>query len=241
MSMLRIAYCDDNEQDRQSIMAALSKIEESWSDTFEIHPFSSGESLCESLLSNSYDVILLDILMKGIDGIETAARIRKLSTNVFIIFISGYDARVKDLFPFQAIGFIDKPVVSSKLERSLKQVYSSIEANRNLLFSYKKGSISSHVPLDEIVYFESQKNSIIIHTEISEYTFYDTLYNVWDRVKATESFVKPHKSYIFNLNKVTLRKNILIIRKTNEVFNIGAKYKDDTLEKYVNFLNKRMV
>ncbi len=76
--MLRIAYCDDMQQDRDAIMTALTQIEVRWKEEFKTFSFTSGEKLCESMKEFHYDVILLDIQMKGIDGIETATRIRNL-------------------------------------------------------------------------------------------------------------------------------------------------------------------
>lgn len=89
--MLKIAYCDDVEKDRDNIVFALTQIEEKWKEEFELYSFSDGESLCAAVAKNHYDIILLDILMNGIDGIETATRIRAMGEENLIIFISSYD------------------------------------------------------------------------------------------------------------------------------------------------------
>lgn len=119
--MLKIAYCDDAEADRKRIMCSLSRIEEKWRESFKIVPFSGGEELCEDIAENHYDVILLDILMNGIDGIETANRICSMGVESLIIFISNYDDRIKELFSFRTIAFIDKPVEVDKLEEALQR------------------------------------------------------------------------------------------------------------------------
>lgn len=61
--------------------------------------------------------------MNGIDGIETAIRIRTMGEENIIIFISSYDERVKELFDFRTIAFIDKPLETFKLEEALSRAY----------------------------------------------------------------------------------------------------------------------
>ncbi len=89
--MLKVAYCDDMQSDRDNITIALTQIEEIWKEKIDSYSFNNGEDLCESMIKNHYDVVLLDILMGGIDGIETATRIRSLSEESLIVFISSYD------------------------------------------------------------------------------------------------------------------------------------------------------
>ncbi len=74
--MLKIAICDDEIETRETVETYLYHIEEKWNQEFEIKQFSSGESLCENLENNGYDVILLDILMgTGIDGGTTHGKL----------------------------------------------------------------------------------------------------------------------------------------------------------------------
>lgn len=237
--MLKIAYCDDMEIDRDKIMSSLSNIEEMWKEEFEISSFTSGESLCENVAYNHYDIILLDIIMKGIDGIETANRIRAMGEENLIIFISSYDDRIKELFDFRTIAFIDKPISIEKLETALRKAYYIIKKDNERLFIYKKGRVLNYVPLKDILYFESQRNEIVIHTIKYQDTFYDTLSSIWLRVEKFEQFVMPHRSFIFNLSHITLRADKIIVRSTNEIYNIGGRYRSDTEERYLKYIEKR--
>lgn len=237
--MIRIAYCDDTEKDRDSIMIALTQIEEKWKEEFEIFSFSSGEELCESIKENYYNVILLDILMSGIDGIETATRIRTMGEDNLIIFISSYDERVKELFDFRTIAFLDKPLDVAKLETALSKAYSILKKDESDFFTFKSQGSLVHIPIKEIVYFESKRNEIIIHAIKNNEKFYGTLSSVWQSVKNLTQFIMPHRSFIFNMAYVSIKTDKVIIRKTEESFNIGETYKNDTQERYIAFLESR--
>ncbi|MCQ4936345.1 LytR/AlgR family response regulator transcription factor [Anaerotignum propionicum] len=238
--MLKIAYCDDMKIDRDKVMRALSSIEEKWKEDFEIVPFSNGEKLCNDIAQNQYDVILLDILMDGIDGIETATRIRSMGKDNLIIFISSYDDRVKELFDFRTIAFIDKPLETEKLEKALRKAYNILEKDSETIFSYKKGRTLKYIPIKEIIYFESSRNEITVYTDSYKDTFYDTLSAIWLKLERVDQFIMPHRSYIFNLMYISLKsEDKLVVRKTNKTYNIGKSYKVNTQERYLKYIEKR--
>lgn len=237
--MLKIAYCDDMEQDRDCIMRALTQIEEKWGEEFEMISFSSGESLCETTQKNHYDVILLDILMNGIDGIETATRIRAMGEENLIIFISSYDKRVKELFDFRTIAFLDKPIDVPMLETALSKAYSIIKKDSDNVFTYNSQGSIQHIPMKDIVYFESRRNEVTIHTTKGSESYYNTLTSVWSILQEFDQFIMPHRSFIFNLNYISIKSDKVYIRKSGESFNVGSKYKDDTHNRYIAFLEKR--
>ncbi len=237
--MLKVAYCDDWKVDRDNLEKALMQIEEKWEMELEFYPFICGEDLCESIITSHYDVVLLDIQMEGMDGIETANRIRNLCEDTLIIFISNYDDRVKELFNFGTIAFLDKPVDVNILEIKLRDAVDVLEKNKKRYFFYKKNSEKVFFPIKDIIYFEVKKNIIIIHTIKGKESYYSTLASVWKQVEALEQFIFPGKSYIFNLKYVTIKKGKVVIKGTAETFNIGRTCKVDTEERYKNYMLKR--
>ncbi len=102
--------------------------------------------------------------MKGIDGIETATRIRNLGEDALIIFISSYDDRVKELFNFRTIAFLDKPVNVDELEGAITRAFDIIKKDSELFFPYTKDGSKYYLSFKDIIYFEVEKNTILIHT-----------------------------------------------------------------------------
>ncbi len=236
--MLRVACCDDMQQDRENVFIALTQIEEIWHEKMDVHSFISGEELCESMKKNHYDVVLLDIFMEGINGIETVMRIRSLGEDSLVIFISSHDEKVKECFDYGTIAFIDKPVEVAKLEKALSKVYEIIKEDKTV-FSYAKNGTVQYVPIKDIVYFESKRNVIWIHTNKGVKKFYDTLAAIWGKLESRPEFIMPHRSFIFNLKYVKVKSKKIIIKKTNETFNIGGKFLENTQKRYSNYIEKR--
>ena len=108
------------------------------------------------------------------------------------------------------------------------------------IFSYKKGRTLKYIPIKEILYFESSRNEVTVYTDSYEDTFYDTLSAIWLKLERMDQFIMPHRSYIFNLSYISLKsEDKLVIRNTNKTYNIGKKYKDNTQERYLKYIEKR--
>ena len=237
--MLKIAYCDDIKDERDKIMSALSFIEEKWKEEFDITSFPSGEDLCDALETQDFQVILLDILMNGMDGIDTATKIRAMGKESLIIFISSYDKRIKELFAFQTIAFIDKPIDKSQLESALLKACEIIQKDKERIFTYKKQGKLQCIPIQDIIYFESQRNNIILYSTKFEEIYYDTLSSTWSKLQNADCFIMPSKSYIFNLKYVSVKSDVVIIKGRPQTYSIGAKYKTDTEQRYMKYIEKR--
>ncbi len=239
--MLKIALCDDVQDDREKVLYALTHIEEKLEEKFEIYTFSSGEKLCEDLNANNYDIILLDILMDGIDGIETARMIRNSGSESFIIFISSYDERLRELFGFNTIAFLDKPVCGLELEDAIRKCLDLLSKNEENLFTYKKNGSIMYMPMKEIVYFEAALNHVIIHTTKDEIEVTELFKNIWSKISKQKNFIKTSRSFIFNLKYISLKSNAVILKTDKSEFNVGRTYKKECLERYYKYLDERSV
>lgn len=237
--MLRIAYCDDMKKDRDNIMVSLGQIEDKWGEEFDITSFSSGESLYEDIAKNHYDIILLDILMNGINGIETATRIRAMGEEALIIFISSYDERVKELFKLGTIDFLDKPLQTEELEEALLHASSILKKDEAVYFTFSKNGSTQHIPVKDIIYFENYKNEVILHANKADIRFYDSMKSVWKKLQSSDRFIMPHRAFIFNLGFVSIGVAKITLKTTGQTYNIGNKYSEDTQNRHMKFLEKR--
>lgn len=245
--MYRIAICDDSEQDRDSVKQALTQIQIKWNIEFSTTYFSCGEDLCEDIKKNTYEIILLDIMMDGIDGIKTAKNIRSYGEDSKIIFISSCDDRIRELFDVNAVTFLDKPINKDDLEQYLDKCLNIIKNTKNdKVFSYSKNKSLMYVDIEDIVYFESDRNHITICTVKEKIQYVGQLKNVWDTVSIYDDFIKPNQSNIFNLkyvdvlsNKIQIKSSKLSVSIDQIEINIGRVFKTDTLNRYMNYIEKR--
>lgn len=81
---MRIAVCDDSKQERRNLIGALNRVIRN----FTADEFENGDELLKAHADKPYDIIMLDIIMPGQNGIDTAAVIRRTDTKTPVVFVS---------------------------------------------------------------------------------------------------------------------------------------------------------
>lgn len=76
------------------------------------------------------DIILLDIEMGGINGVETARRIREKDNRAILFFISYYEQYCKEIINVQPFRFIDKPVSEEELDRGFREAFKAMSQKK---------------------------------------------------------------------------------------------------------------
>ena len=161
--MLQIGICDD-----ETVIAA--RMEELIFETCRaegiqagVEVFYSGNTLSEEVRRGTrYDLLYLDIHMQKGNGISAAEQIRKLDDNVLLIFVSGYDQYLMELFRLDVFEFVKKPFEKeSFVQTFLRAVRKVGEKNHYFVYAYRGEEFK--LPCMEILYFESRGRKIWIH------------------------------------------------------------------------------
>ncbi|MFG6336141.1 MAG: LytTR family DNA-binding domain-containing protein, partial [Lachnospiraceae bacterium] len=121
--MLRIAICDDDRNARDALRIQLEKI--LIEDNEEIvYEFSSGTNAASWLANHpsEIDLLFLDMEMKGLNGTETAERIRTFDEQLVIVFVTGYSDYVFDGYRVGALDYLMKPVSEARLRQLIERV-----------------------------------------------------------------------------------------------------------------------
>lgn len=119
--MIKVVIVDDHPAIQQAWLQFLNAEE----DIEVVGVFSSGNEMVEKLNEISTDIILMDISMPGISGIEATRRITKINPSVKIIAVTTYDASTyqKKTMDAGAKGFVSKYAVAEHLIKAIKEVY----------------------------------------------------------------------------------------------------------------------
>lgn len=219
--MLKIAVCDD---DKILSNELVEIIEEFFRTIFIeqiIDVFYDGSTLANAYKNGErFDIILMDIEMKFINGIEVAKTIRKIDRNVILIYVSGHDTYLLQLFEVEPFRFIKKPINKSELNKALESAYNRI-VEKDIYFEYQFNKCIGKVLLRNIRYFESLGRIVKIYDEKETHKFYGKLDVVEERVSNGKiPFLRIHKSYLVNfhyIDKFTYTKVILNDRKELQI------------------------
>ena len=225
---MRIAICDDDIRFTSKIEDIINRECEEKDVKAEIDIYFDGESLVRNIENGErYNLILLDIEMKKMDGITAARNIRLLDKSALIIYISGYDEYLKELFEVEPFRFVSKPLQVDKLKEYCAAAIKKIEEmDEYYTFSYNK--TEHRVPIKNIVYFESSNRLIMIHlNDGAEETFYGKLNGVEKEIeKLNKHFIRIHQSFLVNysyIKKMTFSEIMLMHNKEELVLKISEE------------------
>lgn len=167
---IKVLVVDDEAPARGRLKRHLSEY-----DDFEaIGEASDGLSALSECEQHKPDIVLLDIRMPGMDGIETARHFAELEDPPAVIFTTAYNEYAIEAFDAQAVGYLMKPVRSEKLHRALKHASRLSRAQLEKLQSDEaEASVRTHlsarigdklrlIPWDEIRYFQADQKYVSI-------------------------------------------------------------------------------
>lgn len=213
---MKIAVCDDDRKVCVQIEEIILEYARGASIGAEVELFFSGEQLLKALDGGGFDLIYLDIEMAGVSGIDVGSQIRKVRRDYSteIVFVSGKEGYDRKLFALQPLNFIAKPVSAGAVIENLEIAREKM-AGKNRFFSYKVSTESHRVPLDSIIYFESQGREIRLVTTKGERHYYGRLEDAESELAGSQ-FIRIHRSYLVNYN------HIEILRYREVVMSDGA-------------------
>lgn len=208
--MYHIAIVEDEAAFAAQLQEYLEKYQEEHDVRFKISVFGDGEEILKDY-QPLYDIILLDIEMPKVNGMQAAEQIREQDVDVTLMFITNMAGYAIKGYEVGALDFVMKPVnyytFSMKLTRVLKRTRK--KARQEILLTLPDGVKKLNV--QQIYYVEVQNRILYYHTDEGVFTMRGTMQSV-EQMLSPYSFVKCNHWYIVNLKYVSeVRKNTAIV------------------------------
>ena len=202
--MIRIAICDDEKHMSDHIRAMASDFFRKKNREICLRTFSSGEELLS--YDGQIDILFLDIQMKGMDGIETARKLRDSKFRGFLIFITVLKEMVFQSFEVQAYDYLVKPVEEKQFEKTMERLYTSMQNASEDSLLVQKGYEGRIIREEEIVFCEIIDRKIYLNLASGEVVdYYERIENL--ETKLGSHFFRCHRSYLINLKHLKGYKN----------------------------------
>ena len=202
--MIRIAICDDEKHMSDHIRAMASDFFRKKNREIQLRTFSSGEELLS--YDGQIDILFLDIQMKGMDGIETARKLRDSKFRGFLIFITVLKEMVFQSFEVQAYDYLVKPVEEKQFEKTMERLYTSMQNASEDSLLVQKGYEGRIIREEEIVFCEIIDRKIYLNLVSGEVLdYYERIENL--ETKLGGRFFRCHRSYLINLKHLKGYKN----------------------------------
>ena len=202
-SPLKVAICEDSTDEKEKLM----KIIEHSSIPAECDIFSCGEDFLAAFHPKDYDLILMDIYMDGMTGIEVISRVREFDADIPVAFITTSLDYTLESYRLNALKYIEKPYKQKDIDDIFNIALRQRENAPSLII--KKGTEYMKLYLSSILYLEQNSRQVYIHfTNGTQLEIYDKLTNLLSQLLCHD-FFHSHKSYIANLAYVTAIDNEL--------------------------------
>lgn len=193
---MRIAICDDRAEARAALAASVERLLEPLDAGSRIYEFSGGEGLLRWQASHAgeLDLVFLDIEMRGINGMETARRLRAADRQLMLVFVTGYADYVFDGYEVGALGYLLKPAEPAKLDALLRRAIARLQGEQCGCFLCKNADGLYRFPKHSILYFASDRRKVSCVTAARTVEFYGKLDEVAARIGP--DFVRIHQRYL---------------------------------------------
>lgn len=233
---LTIAICDDNENQIKEMRRLLAEWSADKHLALDIDEYISAESFLFSYPDKPCDLILLDIEMDRLNGMELAKRLRSNGDMLPIVFITGYSDYIAEGYDVEALHYLLKPVAKEKLFAVLDKYVEkrSVKADE-LIIETANGA--THISADRITYIEAFGRKTAVH--LSDDRIIDCMVSI-SRFSAMRlnGFVSPHRSYIVNLRFMRSIGKTEIALDNGTIIPLSRRLYKDVNEKFIQFYTK---
>ena len=194
---LNILVCEDSPSDEETLLQILR----SSNIPNRATVFHSGEELLAAYEPMQYDLLLSDIYMGGITGVEMVQRLRQVDDVLPVAFVTTSDEFALESYRLSALKYIEKPYRQREIQEILDLAKMKRDSAPSLIV-HKNGK-EMGVPFERILYVEQQTHQVtVMKRDGEEATMYDRLSQLRPQLEEN-GFVCPHKSFAVNLRYVT--------------------------------------
>lgn len=199
--MLRIAVCDDMPDFLDQIQQCILRWPDG-PDRVSVNTFTDADTLITSHSRTPFDIILLDVVMPLLSGIDAAKEIRQQDKSVKIVFLTSSPEFAVDSYRVKASNYLLKPLDAKKLYRCLEELSEDILQNAKRILV--KGRYGFHrIALQDIEFVESDNKYIhFFLVNKTTLTSSDPLYAYEHKLLLADGFFKCNRSYIVNLYRI---------------------------------------
>lgn len=214
MGVFRSAICEDDPALRTQLCGLCEEIFKEWGIQYTISDFSSAEAAAQVLTRDpeAFDLLLLDIQMEGMSGLELARQLYDQGSPAGIIFITSHVDYALEGYQVHPIHFLVKPVSKTELDQAMKLAWNA-RCPRSVLLRQGRRAVS--LPVAYIRYLESRNHCVYIHLPGEVRSFALSMADV-EQMLPPGMFFRCHKSFLINLSWVS------------EVGRTELKLRDDT-------------
>ena len=237
--MFRIAICDDEAGVRRTSEAWLRQLlQEMAVDDMEVLTFSDASQLLDHY-PNGLDVLLMDIQMPGLNGIEAAREIRGFDTAVTLVFMTNYAKYAIEGYSVHAYNYLLKPLSQVEFNREMRPVVERCVHSKSKTITLHTGAMMTTVQLADIVWCETDRKYSLIHLTNQVISCGQNIKHIESKVEK-DGFFRIHTGYLINMDWVQSIGRDMLTLRGDVTLPISKHRKKDFMDAYLSYVGRLM-
>ena len=198
--MVNLAIVEDEDSYAGQLAEFIDKYQRESGNSFRITRFRDGDEITRDY-RGQFDIILMDIEMKLVDGMTAAEEIRRLDQDVVIMFITNMTNYAIRGYQVDALDYVLKPVSYFAFSQKLERALSRIKKDNSHIISIDTPSGVRKVDIDSIFYIESEGHNLNFYTGAGDFSIRARMADFEEQL-TPYNFFRSNKGYLVNLGHV---------------------------------------
>lgn len=199
--MLRVAICDDTPEFVRQVWDALER----WGnkpEQLQLKSFEDADSLLTAHSTQPFDIILLDVIMPLLNGIEAARELRQTDRDVKLVFLTSSPEFAVESYTVKADNYLLKPLNTEALYTCMKELITQIDREARSI-TVKSVKAVHRIPIKSIEYVEAQnKHVLFVLCDGRTVKANEPLYTYENQLLLSDGFFKCSRSFIVNIHRI---------------------------------------
>lgn len=236
-----VAICDDENEHIIQLENCMMKLRKEFQN-LRWKTFGNAESFLEVYNKNKheFDILITDIEMAGMNGVELAAQIREGNSNIIIFFLTSHTEYAIQCFRPEPMNFWLKPIEYSVFENDMKRAAQRIEAFQRYI-TIIEDRFPIRINYMDIKYIEKKERKTIIHTTTGSHCTNKLISHIQSELPE-DLFVRIYISYIVNVSYVlSMSDKYVYIKGNKEPLILSRNYAGELRKRFISFKERKVL
>lgn len=227
---MEVAIVDDLQSDINQLSSMLSEYGRQKGQEYTVTEFLSGEAFLDAAKPGEFSVVFLDILMGGMDGLETARRFRETDPSALLVFVTTEAGYAVDGYDVDAAAFLIKPPSPQRFAHVMNRLERRLVTD--VMIPFKTYTAACEIPAGTILYAEIRDHSLRLHTDGPDYSPYLTMQELRALLPEDGRFLECHRGILINLDRVRRIEDTAVVMENGDSLPVSRRKRQELVDAY---------